>query len=334
LNAYHAALQQGAEDRMVLEELGDLDLSTPQHPSRLAARRPVPVPRTPEQHQQHQAQLQADQNQMREQLAGMGWRSQPFGRLTDAELTRAIAAADRTQAEAQQRRQAQQNRLAADTAAAQQGRAPASKDLYLRRQQLTAAAAAQRLAEEQSEVARTARAEVAALRTERARNSVALALSGTSRAKIDHQIRGHLADAIVADRVGGRARAEAEHYQRLLRLPAGTSAEQAARELELTWQQQRQQAIDQDVSTITRRRDNADRLAALAADRDQATATQLRAEAQRRAQLDPAVARAEHANRIHWREAEATRRQAARQRQAQRPPAQCAPQRDNHGIER
>jgi len=333
LNAYHAALQQGAEDRMVLEELGDLDLSTPQHPSRLAARRPVPVPRTPEQHQQHQAQQQADQNQMREQLAGMGWRSQPSGRLTDAELTRAIAAADRAQAEAQQRRQAQQRRLAADTAAAQQGHGPASKDLHLRRQQLMAAAVAEQRAEEQSGVARVARTEVAALQTERVRNPVALALSGSSRAKIDQQIRAHLADALVADRVGARARAEAEHYQRLLRLPPGTSVEQAVRELERTWQQQQRQAIEQDVSTMTRRRDNADRLAALAADRDQATATQLRAEVQRRAQLDPAIARAEHTDRDRWREAEVARRQAARQRQAQ-PSAQRAPQRDSHGIDR
>ena len=334
LNAYHAALRQSGEDRMVLEELGELDLSTPQRPAQPQPRRITPPTRTPQEHQQRRAEQRAEQREMNEALTAMGWRSRPSGRLTDAELIRAIGAAGRAQAESATRRQAQQRQLATDAGAAQQGRGPASRQLQERRQQLTAAATAARQAEEQAEIARAARADIAALQAERARNPLALAMRGTSRAQLDAQIRGRLADAIVADRVGGRARGDAEHYQRLLRLPHGTTPQQALSQLEQEWRQQRQQAVARDVAGLNRRRESAAQLASIASTRDRASAEQLRAEQQRRAELDPAVARAEQADRARWRQAQADRAQAARQREGQPSGAQRSPQRGNQGIDR
>jgi hypothetical protein len=158
-------------------------------------------------------------------------------------------------------------------------------------------------------------------------------MRGISRAQIDKQINSHLADAIVADRVGGRSRDEAEHYQRLLRLPQGTTARQELSELERTWQQQREQAVQRDITSATRHRDSASQLANRAQAREQSTAEKLRTEQQRRAELDELTARAERADRQRWREAEVARQEAARQREAQHTGAARTSGRDR-GIER
>jgi len=252
------------------------------------------------------------------------WRDRPYGTIPDAQLSAAIATAEREAARLAAAADRQDAKLEQIRAAAAAGEGPAMRELEQRREQLQARVAAGAEADTARAqaaagfaVSRQAWQDVQRLEAERQRNPLALRLAGTSRAQLaaEQEQRRQAARAAAAD--AGLHDDRAGQYERQAGgADGGRRAAAELAEFNAQWQQRAAQARERDAQGIG----GSARLTEHSArdNRQRATAQQqrvagLRAEAQLREGLDPGINRIEDDGRQAHAQRQAEAEQAARQ---------------------
>ncbi|NUT40049.1 MAG: hypothetical protein HOV86_08650, partial [Thermoactinospora sp.] len=245
------------------------------------------------------------------------WRERRHGRLTDDQLTAALADARRRAAAEARRSEQQAKRVAEDLTKARAGKGPASDALGRQRWLLEQSQAAQVRYAAAVEAARETKARMDSLDEQLDRNPLARRLTGgrrtadlqADRTRTYQELTVHQRDALEADDAAGR-----------LSYTAGVPRERVSAELaslNARWDTAREEAIAADVNAIEAERRVPEALLREAFDRETGAVRELEAEQQRRGELPEQQREAEADDRAQELAAEQQRRQAEQARQAE-----------------
>ncbi|MEV6967568.1 MobF family relaxase [Hamadaea sp. NPDC051192] len=322
--AYGRALAQAdATNELVLSELEGVNLTPP-------TARPQQTPRDTVRAERAAARVREEH----EAVDGRGWRHRRHGKLTDAQLTRAILDADRRETAAQARADDAQRQAEARRSEAAAGQGPHARALRTQRDNLERAITALGGATAAGQQASRARARARELAEDLARPRWAQVMRGINPDQARAELQQTTDTILRNDQMASTEQARAAHHTRAAGLPEGADVRAALADLRERWAQASRDAVTRDVDDAAQPPTPTDaersaRLVAAAFPQDRASAAELRTEQATRQQLEPVQAAAEADDRRQQLAADA---RAQREREHQRQhEAQRAAEQERHG---